>query len=137
VGRTPVVAVVLAFTVLIAAGCGASGSDEPTARGKCTTASDVPGELVQVSAVGCDEAAEVAAGYLSEGKVPQSWTCAPLPGKREAVECFVGGCAPPPGAEVEAQTEEGPFFLVKLSSGESEGKYEHVRNCRGLPVGGP
>jgi hypothetical protein len=108
-------------------------SASSAAAASCPTVEGVPGELTQLDAITCADAAEVATGYFSDGTVPESWSCGPYPGKLEAVQCFEGGCGPSAGSEVEHTPLE--MFFVKLDDGETEIAYNNARRCP--PGSGP
>jgi hypothetical protein len=124
------VAVAIFCAALVIAGCGEDESGGKQAIGACETPSEVPGQITDLSATNCDQAGEVAAGYFSQGVVPEAWTCTPYAGNREAVQCFQGGCEPPPDSD--AQTQLAPSFFVDLDDGTSKDDYKHVRTCEPL-----
>jgi hypothetical protein len=128
--RAALVVALCSGALFAAGGCGSDEAGERTAAGGCPAPDGVPGAITELSATNCDHAGEVAAGYFSDGAVPEAWTCTPYPGKREAIQCFQGGCEPPPDAD--AQAEVAPSFFVDLDDDTSKDEYEHVRTCEPL-----
>jgi hypothetical protein len=109
----------LSIVAATAIGCGGSGgastaSTADASGTNCGQPSGVPGEIVVEQPTACDEAVTVAQQYFASGKASRPWYCTQLPGKRSDVtQCFTGHYAPPPGREVEAQTQLAKGFEVR------------------------